>query len=97
MQVEPSAHRIADLETAAEEDRLERLVMPAADGLADLPSVVADSELAGAVGHGAQLSARGLDIGWADDRPFRVLDQSGELLAVYRLSGRKAVAEVVLS
>lgn len=97
MHVERSAHRIADLEVAAEEDRLERLVMPAADGLADLPLVVADSELAGAVGHGAQFPAGGLDIDWVDDRPFRVLDRSGELLAVYRLSGRKAVAEVVLS
>lgn len=97
MQVESSGLRIADLEEAANEHRLDSLVIPPAAGLADLPSVAADPETAEAVRHGAQFpgSAFGLEPG--DDRPFRVLDQSGELLAVYRISGRKAAAEVVLS
>jgi tRNA pseudouridine55 synthase len=97
MQVESSGLRIADLEEAADEFRLDSLVMSPAAGLADLPSIAADAETAEAVRHGAQFpgSAFGLEPG--DDRPFRVLDQSGELLAVYRMSGRKAAAEVVLS
>jgi tRNA pseudouridine55 synthase len=97
MDVESHGHRIAGLEQAAAENQLEGLVVSPSEGLADLPSFEADSATAEAVLHGVQLPAPGFAAGIEEDRPFRVLDRSGELLAVYRITGRKAVAEVVLS
>jgi tRNA pseudouridine55 synthase len=97
IQVESSGHRIADLEKAADEQRLESLVVPPAAGLADLPSVEADPDTARAVRHGTQVPGFALGVASGFDRPFLVLDQSGELLAVYRMSGPNAVAEVVLA
>ena len=97
IQVESSGHRIAELEKAAEEHRLESLVVPPAVCLADLPSIEADPDTARAVRHGTQLPGSALGMASGPDRPFRVLDQSGELLAVYRMSGPNAIAEVVLA
>lgn len=97
IQVESSGHRIADLEKAADEQRLESLVVPPAAGLADLHSVEADPDTARAVRHGTRVPAFALGVASGFDRPFLVLDQSGELLAVYRMSGPNAVAEVVLA
>jgi len=97
LEVDSIGHRMADLEEAADEQRLESLVVTPAGGLVDLPSVEADQETAKAVRHGVQLPGSALGVELDDDRPFRVLDQSGELLAVYRVSGPIAVAEVVLS
>ena len=97
LDVEAGGHQIADLERAASEDRLDGLIVHPAAGLADLPSVEADEGTADAVLHGMQFPGSMFGGELADDQPFKVLDQSGELLAVYRISGPKAVAEVVLS
>jgi tRNA pseudouridine55 synthase len=97
LDVESSGHQIADLVQAAAEDRLDGLVVPPAVGLADLPLVHADEGTADAVRHGMQFSGAMFGAGLADNQPFRVLDQFGELLAIYRIAGRSAVAEVVLS
>ena len=97
MDVELNGYRIADLEQAAVEGRLESLIVVPAAGLADLPSVEADVTMAEAVRHGMQFPGPFSAAQIEDDQPFRVLDQSGELLAVYRKSGPRAVAEVVLS
>ncbi|MDH3398840.1 MAG: tRNA pseudouridine(55) synthase TruB [Acidimicrobiia bacterium] len=97
LEVDSSGHQIADLERAAAQGRLDGLIMDPAAGLVDLPSVEADEGTAAAVLHGMQFSASMFVVGTADDQPYRVLDQSGRLLAVYRISGPKAVAEVVLA
>ena len=97
LDVELNGYRITDLEQAAAEDRLESLVVLPAAGLADLPSIEADVATAEAVRHGKLFQGPFSAAQIEDDEPFRVLDQFGELLAVYRRSGPQAVAEVVLS
>ena len=97
LDIESSGRKISELEKAADDDRLSDLVLPPAAALADLPFVQADERTAEAVHHGVQFPSSLMAAELADDEPFRVLDQSGELLAVYRVSGPRAVAEVVLS
>jgi tRNA pseudouridine55 synthase len=55
----------------------EHVLAPAA-AVAHLPAVTADGAMAGAVGHG-----KVLDVDWAGEGPWAVLDGSGGLLAVY--------------
>jgi tRNA pseudouridine55 synthase len=97
LDVQSSGHRVADLERAAGEDHLDNLVVPPAEALADLPSVHVDEGSAEAVTHGVQFASSLFAAEVAEGRPFCVLDRSGELLAVYRIAGPMAVAEVVLS
>ncbi len=97
LDVESSGHQMAVLEEAAGMNQLSGLVVPPEDALADLPSVQVDSSAAEAVLHGAQFPSTLIAAGVADDQPFRVLDRSGGLMAVYRITGSRAVAEVVLS
>jgi len=97
LDVEARGHRMAEIEKAAVEDRLNDLVVPPAEALADLASVIADERTAEAVLHGVEFPSSMIAAGLADEQPFRVTDPSGELLAVYRIAGRRAVAEVVLS
>jgi tRNA pseudouridine55 synthase len=84
------ASRIADLER----DGWSSAVLTAAAGLTDLPAVVLDDDLAAAVRHGVAVAGRRL--GTDDEGPVRFLDADGSLLAVYRVEGARASAEVVL-
>jgi tRNA pseudouridine55 synthase len=70
------------------------LLTPSA-GLADLPAVQLDDDLARAVSHGVPVA--GHRLGDPDTGPLRMLDAEGRLLAVYRADGARASAEVVLS
>lgn len=72
----------------------ESMVAPA-QALGDLPAVVVAEDTAEAVKHGVQFVAGELHAG-PEDRPFRVIDASGELLAVYSIRSGIAVPEVVL-
>ena len=94
--VESQGSRVADLEQAADEDRLENLVVSPALGLADIPSVAVEAATAESVLHGVQLPRSVFAAGVPGDM-FRVLDRAGDLLAIYRMTDGKAVAEVVLS
>ena len=94
--VESQGSRVADLEQAADEDRLENLVVSPALGLADIPSVAVDAATAESVLHGVPLPGSVFAAGVPGD-VFRVLVGAGELLAIYRMTDGKAVAEVVLS
>ncbi len=85
------AHTLADLE-----GRWEDAMLDPASGLRDLPGVVVDPETARAVSHGIRF-ARSPAPEIPEGVPFRVLDDSGRLLAVYRASGEKAVPEVVVA
>ena len=53
-------------------------VLPPAAAVGHLPSVVADPDMAEAVGYG-----KVLDVDWPGDGPWAVLDAAGALLAVY--------------
>ncbi len=74
----------------------EQLLAPARI-LVDLPAVTVDATTARAVGHGMQFTVSALGADLADGQVFAVLDEAGELLAVYRREGKKAAAEVVLA
>jgi tRNA U55 pseudouridine synthase TruB len=71
-----------------------RLISPA-QALRDLPKVVVGEETAAGVRHGVRFVA-GEILDCREPGPYRVTDQSGDLLAVYRRSGDWAMPEVVL-
>jgi tRNA U55 pseudouridine synthase TruB len=73
-------------------DGQDRLHPPEA-GLRDLPEVRVEGETARGVRHGASF---GFGLEAPTYGPFRVHDDEGGLLAVYRVEGRLAVPEVVL-
>lgn len=87
--------RIGEVEAAAGRSTVEEVVVAPADGLRDLPAVTVAAEAVTAVCHGTRF-ARGFARDVDEGSSFRVLDQSGRLLAVYRAEGKLAVAEVVL-
>jgi len=70
----------------------ERHLIPPTVGLAHLPAVTVDDRVWVLSGRSIEAPA-----GPAAPPVFRVLDTSGELLAVYRADGARAVPEVVLS
>ncbi len=90
------AHSIPDIEEAGSRGVAESMVISAADGLRDLPAVRVSGETARAVCHGAVFPAAALGFHSPVSGPHRVLGQSGELMAVYDLEGRRARPEVVL-
>lgn len=77
-------------------DRFEQFLLRPAQGLADLPSVRVDSDVAEAVSHGARF-ATGPLAAIPPDGPVAVVDSADELIAVYRREGRQARPEVVLA
>jgi tRNA pseudouridine55 synthase len=89
------AWSLEDLEAEARVGTAQRSIVSPAAGLAGLPAVHVTGEAAGAVAHGAALPSRTL--GALPDGPVRLLDADGSLLAVYRVAGDVARAEVVLS
>lgn len=70
------------------------LISPA-DALGDLPVVSVGDETAKGVCHGMRFVG-GEITGGPTDQPYRVVDEKGELLAVYSKVGREARPEVVL-
>lgn len=76
-------------------DNWESYLLTPSRGLSDLEAVAVGSETAEGVRHGMQFL--GGDITEAPvGRPFRVLDETGALLAVYSWDGSQARSEVVL-
>ncbi len=85
------AHSVVVEDLANWEDYL---VSPSV-ALADLPAVIVDEDTASGVSHGMQFVG-GEMTGAPVDVPFRVIDDAGELIAVYECDGHKARPEVVL-
>ena len=79
----------------------EGVVLTPAAALRDLTEVVADGEVRGAVAHGATFAAPallGATAAHADAAgPFAVVDEHGELLAVYERRGGGVKPTVVLA
>ena len=71
------------------------VLLPMAEGIADLPALEADDEAARAVGNGVVFTAG--TIGDADPGTYRVLGSDGRLLATYVADGRRAKPEVVVA
>ena len=79
-------------------DRMHRdAVVAPADGLRDLPALHVDREAVEAVRHGVPLLASRLGAAPGASGPHRVLDESGDLIAVYSVEGGRTVPEVVWS
>jgi tRNA pseudouridine55 synthase len=80
-------------------DRLEEwethLLLPS-DALGDLPSITVSEETARGVSHGMRFVG-GEMVEAPDNSNVRILDESGELIAVYRRVGDQARPEVVLA
>ena len=65
------------------------------EALEDLPVVAVGDETARGVCHGMRFVGGDITSG-PSDQPYRVVDESGKLLAVYSMVGREARPEVVL-
>src|SRR4051794_24098965 len=72
-------------------------VLTPAHAMRDLEEVRIDGERARAVGHGATFAAPALLGETAGDGPFAVVDEAGELLAVYERRGGGVKPAVVLA
>ncbi len=72
----------------------ERMLSPS-EALADLPAVTVGPETAEGVSNGVRFV--GGELVDAPDGSVRVLDDAGELLAIYRRVGEQAIPEVVLA
>ena len=86
---------IEQVERAAAKGRIETLVLPPTAGLRDLPAVEVGSQLSIGVSNGMPFP-RSVMPGPSPDEPFRVVDQKGRLLAVYRSGAHHSVPEVVI-
>ena len=89
-----AAASIEVLESAAADDEIDRHVVAPAVGLADMPAVTVPGDVERGVRHGTPFPAAVLGAG---EGYRRVLDGAGGLLAVYRVVGESARAEVVLA
>ncbi|MGH8875268.1 MAG: tRNA pseudouridine(55) synthase TruB [Acidimicrobiia bacterium] len=96
LDVESAGVALEEVEQAVEEDRWERLLLAPAEGLTDLPGQQVPPEVARGVRSGMRF-AGGLAPEVPEGTPFRVLDDEGRLLAVYRAAAGSATPEVVLS
>jgi tRNA pseudouridine55 synthase len=76
-------------------DRWEECLLTPSQALSDLPAVTVGHDTAEGVSHGVRFL--GGELVDAPDGSVRVLDDEGELLAIYRSSGAQAIPEVVLA
>jgi tRNA pseudouridine55 synthase len=81
--------------TLDELDRWEERLLTPAQALSDLPAVTVGRDTAEGVSNGVRFL--GGELVDAPDGSVRVLDDEGELLAIYRSSGAQAIPEVVLA
>ncbi len=91
------AWTINRLEASAKDGSIEAKILSARDGLVDLPEVAVGPAAAAGIHNGLSFPAASLGEGLPSAGPVRVVGESGELLAVYKIDGGKAAPEVVLS
>jgi tRNA pseudouridine55 synthase len=80
-------------ELVADPGRLESAVLPLSEGLADLGRLTVDDDLGRRISHGSVLSPAELPI----EEPTAVLDEDGNLLAVYDRQGSEVRPQVVVT
>ncbi|MFQ5948930.1 MAG: tRNA pseudouridine(55) synthase TruB, partial [Acidimicrobiia bacterium] len=91
------SHSIETMEEAAAQDQLGALVLSAAMGLRDLPAVKVGGDVERGVRHGKAFPVPDLGDEVPGHGVFRVLDDEGTLLAIYRRLERRAAPEVVVA
>jgi hypothetical protein len=95
-----AAHTVDELERRADEGLLADVVLTPAAGLPDLPAITLDEASLAGVRNGVAFPRTALPgeqpTSPSGDGPVRMLEPGGELLAVYRLDGNRALPEVVL-
>jgi tRNA pseudouridine55 synthase len=77
-------------------DEWETHLLTPAEALGDLPAITVSEETARGVSHGMPFVG-GEIVAAPDNSSVRVLDGSGDLIAVYRRDGEQARPEVVLA
>lgn len=82
---------------AAETNDIERVLLPPAVALADLPEVRVDDAMAAAVRNGREIPEILMPDGIEPDSSVRIGDRNGDLIAVYRRDQTALKPEVVLS
>ncbi len=82
---------------AAETNDIERVLLPPAVALADLPEVRVDDAMAAAVRNGREIPEILMPDGIEPDSSVRIGDRNGDLIAVYRRDHTALKPEVVLS
>ncbi|NNC91382.1 MAG: tRNA pseudouridine(55) synthase TruB [Acidimicrobiia bacterium] len=80
-------------ELVADRDGVETTILALSEGLADLSRITVDDDLGRRISHGSVLSPAELPI----DQPTAVLDEDGNLLAVYTRREAEVRPEVVLA
>ncbi|MDP8958763.1 MAG: tRNA pseudouridine(55) synthase TruB [Actinomycetota bacterium] len=94
---EREARSMDELEDLAQAGDLPAALLSPSEGLRDLPALAVDQGTARGVGHGVAFAPSSLGLPPSGDGAYRMLDQQGRLLAVYRHAGKRLAAEVVLS
>lgn len=88
---------IEGLEEAVQAGTEHHAVLPARDGLPDLPEIDVGDDVAAGVRNGLSFPAAALGSEVPESGALRVVGSDGRLLAVYGIEGGKASPEVVIS
>jgi tRNA pseudouridine55 synthase len=91
------AWSIQDIETAAREGEAAELILSPRNGLPDIPEVTVGPDLAAGVGSGLSFPTTVVRAEVPQQGPVRIVDESGRMLAVYRIEESKAFPEVVIA
>lgn len=91
-----TAYRIDTLEAMAADGRLCDALLSPAQGLGDIAILTVDDSLAAAVRNGVAFARAALE-GAPESGPVGLLASDGDLIAVYRVDGGRAKADVVIA
>jgi tRNA pseudouridine55 synthase len=89
--------QITDIEAAAREGNPFGLVLPAREGLPDIPEVVVSDDVAAGVASGLSFPAAALPDQLPESGPLRIVNGEGRMIAVYRADQGKVAPEVVIA
>ena len=88
---------VGDVEKAVTEGTIRGIVLSPREGLPDLPQIDVGSAVAAGIRNGLAFPAAAIGAGKGVVGPVRLVDEAGDLLAVYSLAEGRATPEVVLS
>ena len=92
-----AAVQITDVEAGVKEGNPFGLVLPARDGLPDIPEVVVSDDVAAGVASGLSFPAAALSDELPESGPLRIVNGEGRMIAVYRADQGKVAPEVVIA
>ncbi len=91
-----AAVQIADIEAAAKEGDAFKSVLPAREGLPDIPEVIVGDDIAAGVASGLSFPATAVPDDLPESGPVRVVDRDGRMIAMYEVDEGKVAPAVVL-